>query len=231
MVVAALQSPIFLEAIQERLGEKQDQDAVQSRIDALETTKRQLTGAKAKLAAQMDNLDITDPHYDSKYADMQTRLDTFYDRIAEVDANIEHEKTNISKVYQIRATMENAVRIMEFMQDTFSKLAEATKKEIYQGLLESVELFVTPLPDGRQVKAVHFKFPILVEGETDTDWYADDVPEGWDTGNHGKAVHGTENPLIIDPSLKLPGDLWGGGALKYHNVGIVAQPSQGVYPV
>ena len=42
---------------------------------------KQATGAKNKLANQMDNLSVSDKHYDKKYEDMQVRLDKLYDEI------------------------------------------------------------------------------------------------------------------------------------------------------
>lgn len=188
LVVEALQTPAFLEGVQARLGETIDEDAIRARIDALEAKKRQLAGAKAKLAARMDDLDVADPHYDAKYEDMQARLDAFYDRIAEVEANVGKEKSRLSKVFQGKASMENAVQLMKYVQDQFPAMPDAVKKSFYQSVLDSVEIFENPLPDGRQVRAVHFKFPVLIEGEMDADWYADDVPDGWDSEAHDETV-------------------------------------------
>ena len=42
---------------------------------------KQVTGAKNKLANQMDNLSVSDKHYDKKYEDMQVRLDKLYDEL------------------------------------------------------------------------------------------------------------------------------------------------------
>ena len=39
---------------------------------------------KICLEQQMDNLDVTDTHYDKKISDLQRRLDAQYDRIDEV---------------------------------------------------------------------------------------------------------------------------------------------------
>lgn len=50
--------------------------------------KRQVTGAKNKLANQMDNLSVSDEYYDKKYEDMQVRLDKLYDGIEEIDTFI-----------------------------------------------------------------------------------------------------------------------------------------------
>ena len=40
---------------------------------------------KTRLEQQMDNLDVTDTHYDKKISDLQRRLDAQYDRIDEVE--------------------------------------------------------------------------------------------------------------------------------------------------
>lgn len=188
LVVEALQTPAFLEGIRKRLGETIDEDAIRVRIDALEAKKRQLAGAKMKLATRMDDLDIADPHYDAKYEDMQARLDAFYDCIAEVETNIGQEKARLSKVFRGKASMENAVQLMKYVQDQFPAMPDTVKKAFYRSVLDSVEIFENPLPDGRQVRAVHFKFPVLIEGETDVDWYADDVPDGWDSEAHDETV-------------------------------------------
>ena len=48
-----------------------------------------MSGAKNKLANQMDNLSVSDKHYDKKYEDMQVRLDKLYDEIEEIETAME----------------------------------------------------------------------------------------------------------------------------------------------
>ena len=43
---------------------------------------------KTRLEQQMDNLDVTDTHYDKKIVDLQRRLDAQYDRIDEVEETV-----------------------------------------------------------------------------------------------------------------------------------------------
>lgn len=50
--------------------------------------KRQVTGAKNKLANQMDNLSVSDEYYDKKYEDMQVRLDKLYEAEQEEGRNL-----------------------------------------------------------------------------------------------------------------------------------------------
>jgi site-specific DNA recombinase len=53
--------------------------------DGLKEQLKQVTGAKNKLASQMDSLSVSDKHYDKKYNDMQERLDKLYDRFTDVE--------------------------------------------------------------------------------------------------------------------------------------------------
>lgn len=46
-----------------------------------------------------------------------------------------------------------------------------------------------------------------------------------------KALHGVENPFVVDPSLELPGNLRSGRALIHHHIGVIAQAPQGIHPV
>lgn len=188
LIIEALQSPSFIEAMQDRLGTQIDEGEIRSRIKKLEETLHQKEIAKKKLADQIDRLDVTDPHYDAKYDDYQARLDKFYDDIAATEAAITEEKAKLTNVYQAQASTENAVQMLRFVQDHFADVSDHVKKEVYQELLDSVELFPEALPDGRWCKAVHFQFPVMIGGETSKDWYADDLPDGWNLEQHDETV-------------------------------------------
>lgn len=180
LVVDALQSQAFIKAAQDNLNQATDEDEIKGRIAEMEKARAQLAGAKDKLARQMDLLDIADKHYDAKYADMQARLDAFYDQIAETDANIRRERNSLTKLFQGKASMENAIQMLRLVQDEFGSMPDSLKKSVYVNILDSVEIFEKPQPDGRQVKCVRFKFPVTVDGETDTDWWypGDDEDDG-----------------------------------------------------
>lgn len=124
-------------------------------------------------------------HYDAKYDDYQSRLDRFYDNIAVTEASISEEKTKLTNVYQVQASTENALQMLRFVQEHFP---DVSVKEVYQEMLDSVELFPEALPDGRWCKAVHFKFPVIIGGETSKDWYADDLPDGWNLETQDETV-------------------------------------------
>jgi len=195
LVVDALQSPAFIKAAQDNLNQMTDEDEIKGRIAEMEKARAQLAGAKDKLARQMDLLDIADKHYDAKYADMQTRLDAFYDQIAETDDNIRKERNSLTKLFQGKASMENAIQMLRLVQDEFGSMPDSLKKSVYVNILDRVEIFEKPQPDGRQVKLVRFKFPVTVDGETDTDWWypGDDEDDG-PGGGSGSGPSGPSGP-------------------------------------
>ena len=55
-----VKNPKFEEAILNKIGSRIDTEEIEKEIEGLEKQHRQLTGAKARLGQQMDNLDIMD---------------------------------------------------------------------------------------------------------------------------------------------------------------------------
>ena len=66
----------------------------------LQDSLKQVTGAKNKLGNQMDNLSVSDKHYDKKYDDMQMRLDKPYNQIEEIETLIEAVETRLYNIKQ-----------------------------------------------------------------------------------------------------------------------------------
>mgnify|MGYP002768895380 FL=1 len=61
---------------------------------------------------QMDNLDVTDTHYDKKISDLQRRLDAQYDRIDEVKETMAELK---SQIYELKKNQIDADSIYGFL--------------------------------------------------------------------------------------------------------------------
>lgn len=59
-----------------------------------------MTGVKNKLADQMDNLSVSDRHYDKEYENMRVRLDKLYDEIEEIETAIEAVEKRLYNIMQ-----------------------------------------------------------------------------------------------------------------------------------
>ena len=62
-----------------------DTSELDRKYDGLKDRLSQTTGAKNRLADQMDHLSVSDKNYDKKYNDMQERLDKLYDKFTDLE--------------------------------------------------------------------------------------------------------------------------------------------------
>ena len=66
-------------------GATVDTTDLKKQLSVLNASLHQAETIKTRLEQQMDNLDVTDTHYDKKISDLQRRWDAQYDRIDEVE--------------------------------------------------------------------------------------------------------------------------------------------------
>ena len=93
-------NPKFKTEILKHIGQSIDTQELDREHTGLQERLKQVIGAKNKLANQMDNLSVSDKHYDKKYEDMQERLDKLYDEIEEIETLIEEVETRLYNIRQ-----------------------------------------------------------------------------------------------------------------------------------
>ena len=84
LITAMTKEGKFKDAIQDKIGATVDTTDLEKQLSVLNASLHQAKTIKTRLEQQMDNLDVTDTHYDKKISDLQRRLDAQYDRIDEV---------------------------------------------------------------------------------------------------------------------------------------------------
>ena len=122
---------------------------------------------KTRLEQQMDNLDVTDTHYDKKISDLQRRLDVQYDRIDEVEETMAELK---SQIYELKKNQIDADSIYGFLgafNEVYSECTDAEKKQFMQAFIERIDIFPERQEDGNWIQNIKFQFPvpIIKEGE------------------------------------------------------------------
>lgn len=83
LITAMTKEGKFKDAIQDKIGAAVDTTDLKKQLSVLNASLHQAETIKTRLEQQMDNLDVTDTHYDKKISDLQRRLDAQYDRIDE----------------------------------------------------------------------------------------------------------------------------------------------------
>ena len=134
--------------------------------------KRQVTGAKNKLANQMDNLSVSDEYYDKKYEDMQMRLDKLYDEIEEIETFIEAVETRLYNIKQEKISGDNVYQFLLFFDNLYDRFTDMEKKIFMKSFLEKGNIYEAEQEDGRILRSLKFRFPVFFDEQElyELDW-------------------------------------------------------------
>ena len=100
VICKLVNNPKFKEAIQKHIDSSIDTQELDREYTGLQGRLKQVTGVKNKLADQMDNLSVSDRHYDKEYENMRVRLDKLYDEIEEIETAIEAVEKRLYNIMQ-----------------------------------------------------------------------------------------------------------------------------------
>ena len=134
--------------------------------------KRQVTGAKNKLANQMDNLSVSDEYYDKKYEDIQVRLDKLYDEIEEIETFIEAVETRLYNIKQEKISGDNVYQFLLFFDNLYDRFTDMEKKIFMKSFLEEGNIYEAEQEDGRILRSLKFRFPVFFNEQElyELDW-------------------------------------------------------------
>ena len=158
-------SPGYRKAIEEKMGKTVDVSGLESEREQYRAQLRQVVGAKNKLTAMLDRLDVEDKHYDRKYQDMQDRLDNLYDKISELEDAIADVDDKINGAYGEQITTQHLYTILKNFEELYYEMTDLEKKEFMRDFIESVEILPERTESGRILKRIDLRFPIYYEGE------------------------------------------------------------------
>lgn len=148
--------------IQDKIGATIDTTDLEKQLSVLNASLHQAETIKTRLEQQMDNLDVTDTHYDKKISDLQRRLDTQYDRIDEVEETMTELK---SQIYELKKNQIDADSIYGFLgafNEVYSECTDAEKKQFMQAFIECIDIFPERREDGNWIQNIKFQFPVPI---------------------------------------------------------------------
>ena len=172
MIRKLVNNPKFNEEIQKHIGQSIDTKELDREHTGLQERLKQVTGAKNKLASQMDNLSVSDKHYDKKYEDMQVRLDKLYDEIEEIETSIEAVETRLYNIKQEKISGDNVYQFLLFFDKLYDRFTDMEKKTFMKSFLEEVNIYEAEQEDGRILRSLKFRFPVFFNDQElyELDW-------------------------------------------------------------
>lgn len=162
LITAMTKEGKFKDAIQDKIGATVDTTDLEKQLSVLNASLHQAETIKTRLEQQMDNLDVTDTHYDKKISDLQRRLDAQYDRIDEVEETMAELK---SQIYELKKNQIDADSIYGFLgafNEVYSECTDAEKKQFMQAFIERIDIFSERREDGNWIQNIKFQFPVPI---------------------------------------------------------------------
>ena len=158
-------NPKFEKAIKEKIDASIDVSAYEAELENLRKQIKQTNGAKSKLAQQMDSLDVTDPQYDNKYADMQCRLDKFYATLEDIEKQISDTEFKIDTIKDEKIKSDAVYQYLLSFDQVYDEMTDKEKKMFMNSFLKSVEIYEEERCDGRFLKSISLRFPVFCDGK------------------------------------------------------------------
>ena len=167
-----MKNPKFEHEIRKQIGSSIDTSELDREYDGFKDRLSQKTGAKNRLADQMDHLSVSDKNYDKKYNDMQERLDKLYDEITDIENAMEEVETRLYNIRQDKISEDNVYQFLLFFDKLYDKFTDLEKKTFLKSFLSDVFIYEEEQKDGRILKGLRFKFPIYMNGRNvlGVDW-------------------------------------------------------------
>lgn len=159
-----VQNSQFDFAIKEKLEASVNLETYEKEESSLKMQIKQLTMAKERLGVQMDRLDYADKYYEQKYSDMQTRMDSLYEEIAEVKVALESVQMQISGIREQKISQQRVLEFLELFDIMYEEFTEAEKKEFFNSFIKRIDIYPQPLENGQILKSIQFRFPVYYQG-------------------------------------------------------------------
>ncbi len=170
IISAMVNKPQFIEAIKAKIGMSVDTKDMENQVAVLQGQLKQAAGIKSRLERQMDTLDIDDPHFDRKLADLQRRYNDQYDIIAEIEAQMEDVQNKILRIHQEKISIDNIYQLLLAFNQVYYSATEMEQKEFMRAFVERIEIYPEKRKDGCQIRKIVFNFPIPVDGKNVTEY-------------------------------------------------------------
>lgn len=159
-----VKNPKFEQEIRKQIGSSIDTLELDKEYDGLKDRLSQTTGAKNRLADQMDHLSVSDKNYDKKYNDMQERLDKLYDEITDIENAMDEVETRLYNIRQDKISEDNVYQFLLFFDKLYDKFTDLEKKTFLKSFLSDVFIYEEEQKNGRILRGLRFKFPIYMNG-------------------------------------------------------------------
>lgn len=158
-----ISNPGIAEKIEEKINIQTDTNEIDKILENHQKKSRQLRATKRSLINQLDNLDYEDKFYEQKYSDLNSRLDSIYIQIGDVEDLLEENKRKKEAILEEKITRDNVYKILMNFDVLFSVLSDVDKRRLCNNLIDEIQIYDEKTEKGNWIKSLKFKIPIIEE--------------------------------------------------------------------
>ncbi len=166
VIVKLVSNPNFADSMKEKINTKVDTAAIDMEIANYEKQLRQAYSVKSKIIEEIDSLDPDDRHYIKRKADLDDRLYRMYDKIEDVESQLIEARAKKDTIEAEKITVDNVYKILIDFKRLYKLMNAAERRQLMEILVDEVHIFEERQPDGRWLKFIKLKLP-LVDGQVD----------------------------------------------------------------
>lgn len=156
-------------ALKDKLNVEVDITSLENEKSMLRKSLSQYSTARSSLEREIYSLSIDTPHYAKIRQDLTVRLYSLYDDEARVEDELQNVQARIDSIINDNISINNAYEILRSFKTIWEQCVDIEKKELIRFLVEKVEIYDEERENGRFLKSVKLRFPLLYNGlECDT---------------------------------------------------------------
>ena len=164
IIVKLVSNPKFAAMMQEKINRKVDTTAIDGEVANYEKQLRQFYSVKAKLAEEIDSLDLDDRHYIKRKADLDDRLYRMYDKIEDAETKLIEARAKKQAVEAEKLTGDNIYKVLIYFEKLYAVMNEVERRQFMETLISEIQIYDDRQPNGQWLKSIKFKLPII-EGD------------------------------------------------------------------
>ena len=165
IISAMVKDKRFKDAIKAKIGTAVDTSEMEERIEALCTQLKQVQGTKTRLEHQMDNLDVTNAHYNKKISDLQRRYDEQYDKAETIETQMDEWNSRLLSVRQEKISADNVYQLLLAFDKLYNTFTEVEQRDFMRAFIERIDIYPEKPDNGCWIRNIVFNFPMQVQGK------------------------------------------------------------------
>lgn len=160
VIAKLVKNPEFAKAIKEKINTQIDLTEINTELANLEKMYKRTVAVKDRLNSSKLALDPFDKHYELKYADLEKQIETQYDAMVDLYAQLEDCKDRKHNLESEQLSAERIYKILVYFDKVYATMEDKDKQRFFKALVKEIQIYEEPV--GKQwLKSIKFTFPLL----------------------------------------------------------------------